>query len=240
MADRIGWIGEARRRALSAWLERELAAWWSDWSTLDLTPALASDVDDQDLASWLCGGETVAVGSDGALVLAGALVGVGTQDPGALAQYIGEEALGDLVQRLCGTQPPVVPRIAERAALSASITDTRLGAVVLTARMADFQLAVHVSRSVVDRVAPPAASRHVPLAGRRAAISEATVLLTATLDLGDIALAELADLRPGDVIATHALLDTLPSLITRSDGTRIASARLGAHEGRRALLLTHS
>lgn len=239
VADRIGWIGESRQAAVLRWVDDHLIAWWSDWSTIAATSERCPDFE-WEASAWLGYADSVAVGSNGPSALAGALVGVDTEDAGALARYVGEEALDDLVQRLSGSGHTASSNI-DASDLPPVQKDPRLGALAITTRIGGFPLRILLTRAVVDRVSPPGHSVGAPLVARRLAVSEATVRLTATLDLGEIVLSELTDLRPGDVIATHAGLGTAPSLaIVGGGAARIAYGRLGERDGRRAFLLTHS
>lgn len=240
MADRIGWVGETRRGVVAAWLDTQLAAWWSEWSTVAAVPERVDGPSFPTGAFVQLAGRNVAVASEGPGALAAALVGVGTDQAGALARYVGEEALEDLVQRLRGGGKER-SRSVDAIELPASLLDPRLGAVIVNVRLSGFHLQVYLARVLVDQFAPPAKSAGMTLESRRKAIGAATARLVASLDLGEIALSELSDLRPGDVIVTHAALETPAALSTNGAGAvRIAHAVLGEHGGRRALLLTHS
>ncbi|WP_448102719.1 FliM/FliN family flagellar motor C-terminal domain-containing protein [Luteibacter jiangsuensis] len=240
-ADRFGWLGATRRAALTAWVHAQLAAWWKDWSIL--APVIESGgAAGTDASAWLKSGDAVAVGSPGASALAAALVGVGTDQAGALARYIGEEAMTDLVRRLCGSTEAAALETVEPGDLPRGLTEDRLGATHFRMAVCGFGLGIHLARSVADRVVPPSGPGAAALVGRRAAVGEAVSRLTVTLDLGDIALSELGGLRPGDVIVTQATLDAMPSLTVAggSEPMPIARARLGERDGHRAVLLFHS
>lgn len=240
MAERLGWIGGTRRATFRAWLDGQLAAWWSEWSTLEAASEYLAETHGEEAGTWRLSADDLAIGTQSAATLAGALTGLPADAALALAHHIGDEALDDLVRRL-GARPAPPSRGIEAAGLSISLTDARRGALAFVIRIGGVRLDIRCARPLVDRVAPPPRPGTGALVGRRSAVGETTVRLGATLDLGDIALAELADLRPGDVIATQASLDTATALtIGGTDGTRIAHARLGARDGRRALLLTHS
>lgn len=239
VADRIGWIGESRQTAVLSWLEDHVVAWWGEWSTIAAVSERFRDVG-WEASAWLGCTGSLAIGSNGASALAGALVGVDEENAGALARYVGEEALEDLVQRLNGAGHAPSDNVAA-CDLSPSLRDPRLGALAITTCIGGFPLRILLTRAAVDRVSPPSHSVDTPLVARRLAAGEAMVRLIATLDLGEIALSEMTDLRPGDVIATHAALGTAPTLsIEGGSADRIAHGRLGERDGRRALLLTHS
>lgn len=240
MVDRLGWIGASRRAATVEWLHGQVMAWWTDWSTIDALPEVGESASRREFAFWVRCGTAVAIASEGAGSLAGALVGVDGDDAGALARYVGEEALNDLARRVAG-ETEGVEHSSDAGELSMSLTDPRLGALTIAARIGGFEASIYLARAVIDRVARPATYDPVALSSRRAAVGEAAVRLRATLDLGEIALSELRELRPGDVIATHARLDTAPSLgIVGGSDPRVALGRLGERDGCRALQLITS
>lgn len=242
VADRFGWLGGTRRAALMAWVHAQLAAWWKDWSTLSPVIESNGNSNTDASASWLKSDDAVAVEWSGESALAAALVGVGTDQAGALARYIGEEAMTDLLRRLRGGAEAAALEAVEPGDLPRGLTEERLGATHFRIAVCGFGLRIHLARSVADRVVPPSSPGVVALVARRAAVGEAVSRLTATLDLGDIALSELGGLRPGDVIVTQTTLDAMPSLTVAGSGEAapIAHARLGARDGHRAVLLFHS
>lgn len=244
MADRFGWIGETRRRAVLAWLDVQMHQWWADWSALDAVAT--SSFDEGDIEGLLTGGSQALrqCGSDlllaapGPAALAGAFVGVAADAPGSLARYIGDEAIEDLVRRLALGMHGEVSVPVDIGQVSRALLEPRLGSVAILVAIGGLDLRVCLARSLVSQVQAPVRARTVSLTTRRVAASDARTRLRGELDLGDIALVELRALKPGDVIVTHARLETLPTLVI--DGGRsalVARAQLGEHRGQRALQL---
>jgi hypothetical protein len=144
------------------------------------------------------------------------------------------------MRRLYAGSDAPLPETRQFHEMPRHLTDERFGALDFHMDVCGFGIATYLARSVVDRVVPPGRTDTVALVGRRAAVSDAVSRVAVTLDLGDMALSELGSLRPGDVLVTQAMLDTLPSLaiVGRGEASPIARARLGARDGNRAVMLS--
>jgi hypothetical protein len=237
VADRFGWIGPARREAVIRGLERELASWTRAWA-LGEPETTVGFVDAGTGGGWCAAGRCVATTGD-LPALAAALVGATDEAPEGMAAHIASEALRDLTKRLArvdgSTAWPadgVVP---------SALRDERLGALAACFEVRGVAVCLRMGRLVVDRLAPPRAADVRHLSARKDACLVAPVRLQATLDLGDMPLAELRGLRPGDVLLTRSALDTAVRLCTDgADTPGVASAHLGARDGRRALRILSS
>jgi len=244
VADRFGWIGTTRQQFVVDWAVAQLREWWGDWSALDATPTVRLDgttyglPDTCDDATSLLFAADLLLAIPGPSVLAGAFVGVAADAPGSLASYVGEEATHDLAHRLSRDDRRKASQPLDAAELPPALSDPRLGCIALAAEIGGLTFRIRLARRLVDTIRTPERMRGVSLTTRRLAIGEASARLRGQLDLGDIALAELRALKPGDVLVTRARLETLPALVIDSDGAAVvAHAQLGEHQGRRALQL---
>jgi len=244
VADRFGWIGTTRQQFVVDWVAAQVREWWGDWSALDAAPAVRlaetmdSLADAGDDATSLLLTTDFFLAIPGPSALAGAFVGVAVDAPGSLASYVGEEATHDLVHRLSRDDRRKASQLPDAAALPPALSDPRLGCVALTVEIGGLALRIRLARRLVDTIHSPERARGVSLTTLRLAIGEASARLRGQLDLGEIALAELRALKPGDVLVTRARLETLPALVIESDGAAVvARAQLGEHRGQRALQL---
>lgn len=237
MADRFGWIGPARQGVTLQALERELAAWSAAWAVGDAS-VTAQWAAPGAGCGWLAEG-LAAVLCASAEALGHALVDDADGAPEGLARHIGNEAMQDLLRRL--GRDAAVSAIQADGALPRSLSELRLGALAAVVELRGAQLAVLLGRSVIDRLAPARKAGRRELTERKVACLDAAVPMAATLDLGEMPLAELTALRPGDVLVTRRALDTAVQLRTHGAETMpVIHARLGAHDGRRALQIVSS
>jgi hypothetical protein len=235
VASAFGWIGQTRRQALADRLDTIVQAWWQAWALAPLPGKLRSDGE-----SRLDGGQLIAEGRgrlalqvDGSL--ARALCAIDDEQAGTLSRHIGQAALADLATRIVGT-----PSISHGASLPLELTDERLGACCLFLDCAGVDgIVFRLDRVLVDRLAPAPITtpKTVPLAARKDIVGPLSVRVKASLDLGEVSLGELRDLRVGDVLSTSTALHRLIDVTVAASGKQLVRGQLGEQDGHRALLL---
>lgn len=231
MADRFGWIGPARQATALQALERELVAWTRAWA-LDAPAISVVSAEAEPCAGWYAEGAVVHCRS--AEHLGHALVNSAEGAPDGLAAHIGDEAMRDLLRRI--TRESAAEPWAAGSTLRRGLAEPRLGALAATCDVRGVVLGMRVSRGVVDRLAPARLADASRLTERKTASLSARLPMVAKLDLGEMPLAELRGLRPGDVLITRSALDTRVQLLSSNGEERaLATAQLGERDGRRAL-----
>ncbi|HUR39731.1 MAG TPA: FliM/FliN family flagellar motor switch protein [Verrucomicrobiae bacterium] len=228
---RLHWLGNERRRRLTARLATQLGEWLTAWSVdatwLTLADRTSVHAPADDGWRWL----RVATGQ-GALLLGapraqlaevGArLAGAQPHDEFALGDRVGKRALDALLGRWAGA----AGTLAEiHPAPPASAFAPRFGAAVYTLRGTGFDGVVLVEHDLCDVLAPPLAAVRAPLATRDVALVEAPVQLQVTLDLGEADLRDVSQLQVGDVLLADAGVDALFHLV-HPDARPLADARL--------------
>jgi len=236
-AKAFGWMGETRRRSVTAKAGALVQAWWDAWS---LTAAQATVDGGADIVpDGVCRqveGRGIAFCVDGDLIAA--LTQRVAHEGGELAVHLERAALVDLARRLTGADSLDDSSLHAVEAVPDTLADPRWGGCALVLAVGGLRLRLWLDRRAAAAWAPLPASRPMALVARFEAAAPASARLRASLDLGEIALDELQGLLPGDVIATLAPL-TRPLDMTLAGADRpLFQGQLGERDGRRALRLS--
>lgn len=239
------WQGRSRREKVRAGVESCLEAWLAQWACgegfgIEVRLCAPGHVEhgSNATARWVIahavGGSSVHLFSTGDLEarLGGQLAGVDPGDAAGLAAGIGKRALADLFKQMLGAGA-TYDWLPEGEGPAASGMEPRCGVVGLECRLDEVDLHLYLDLASCDRIAPAGIPDAGGLERRDVAVLSCDVALQAVLDLGRVALADVSDLAPGEIIKTDVRLD---AVVAAMSGARtVFSGALVALEGRRAL-----
>lgn len=233
MAERFGWIGISRRKIVDAAILSILCDWSAAWAigprSWEIVPAEDASV----AVAAVDDTSTLALATSGGL--AGFLAGIDASEPSnGLAVHVADEAFDALFRGLAGPHAGL-RRPLTMGQFPGALYRADRGAVRVCVASPGMRIDAWLSRQVVDRLAPPGATRVERLTSRRAALDTTRVGLRTELDLGTIALADIRHLRRGDVIATSTPLDATFDVVEKEKGRTLFTASLGARGHRRAI-----
>ncbi|MHB1059455.1 MAG: hypothetical protein ACYC0F_16400 [Rhodanobacter sp.] len=207
---RYAWLGESRREALRALVGTKVSEWSVEW-WLDHVPA-DIDVHSVDHRSFIVRGAApyVSAGESGALALflegRGAaavgrhLAGAVDEEDAGWAQHIGEEALEDLASRIFRSAGVAGSPGLRQSAASPELARAELGGCILAINLGRLGLNLALGRQLIDHLVPPRIARKPGLASRRTALEGISLRLDAIMDFGSVNLAQLTDLRVGELL----------------------------------------
>jgi hypothetical protein len=243
---RFGWIGESRRFAAQSLLAAQLTdwadQWWVDGAAADVAVRAASDDAKPDnkqhalLATTEVGSAVLHLGNKDFGAIGRHLVATSSIDDLELAARIGERALTDLVSRIyrrAGTGKP--PELI-RGDVPSGLQHSRLGAFVVDIAIGRFNMSLALDRRFMDRLVPPSMGKRVALTARQAALERVSLKLVASMDFGSVNLAQLSDLRVGEVLVGERGLDEALQIHIEGYGV-VASGYLQRRGDQRAVLL---
>lgn len=202
-------LGERRRAALLVLLKERLEAWIRRWSLnrADLAVVVCQDdlwMDELPVVRGKSGCVGLQVVSADTEALGAWLADAPRIGSQGLAGRIGIAALDELRAALAGPQAtPVEP---------SSVPPRRHWEEFDIVLSSELSLRLAIDRRMVDHLVPAAAGRPVPLARRTTAAADKTVPGQFVLALGEVPVADVLGLQPGDVLVGQAGLDTLLSL----------------------------
>lgn len=211
-AVRFAWLSETRRTALHSLLLRECSAWSQEWwlrhsaAAIDVYPIDAWHRKGSVRCWRVSDGVAHLLQEESSHALGAFLcdhpAGVGE----VLAHRVGERAAADLIDRL-----------ARRAKASATELqddehedDQRpeLGTYMAVISIGSHKLHISLDRGLADRLVPAGKSAPSPLVQRSQAVEGARLSLEFSLALGSTTLAQLEDLKVGEVLIGDADLST--------------------------------
>jgi len=243
----FGWIGQSRRAALegvlTGLLEDWSHQWWLESADSQFSCEAAAELDGP---ARLQGG-FVASGSHGVLAihiggraveaLGRHLAAVGADDDGALAASIADQALNDLATSIHRRSGGVTLAQVSKQALPASLTQERYGAFAVLVHLGRFPITLLVDRQLGTRLVPPAAHAGAAvLTERQHALSRLPVRISATMALGQVDLAQLADLEVGEVLVAERKLEDALHIRVEGRGA-VATGYLRRSGTQRAIVL---
>lgn len=228
---RIHWLGDERRRRLTARLATQLAEWLKAWSVdpgwLTMAERPSVNAPGGDGWGWL----KVGAGQ-GALLLGaprGQLAEVGgrlakatVRDDFALGERVGRRALDALLSRWAAA---IGANAEDTAAPESSAFDPRFGAAAYTLHGDGFDGVLLVDHDLCEALAPALTGAREALVERSAALDGEAVRLDVVLDLGEVGLADVSALQVGDVLLADVAVDALFRLV-HPDARALADARL--------------
>lgn len=240
----IRWQGRSRLERLRAELAGRCENWLDEWSAsardcrveLDLETPRAQSRSASMASHWqeLRAGEAClrfALPAAAFELWGKRLLGTSEADATGLAEGVGRRAFAGLAQAIMGATEAQPARI-ERP--SSQQLDSRHGVAAMVVTLAGVSMSLYLDAAVCDRLAPLTAPAAVPLTRREAAVGAGEIAFLATLDLGQSALEQTLNLRPGEIIKTAMRLDA-PLQLRAMSGDAVLSATLTHHDGARAL-----
>lgn len=235
----LRWHGRTRISRISSVLRDRSAAWLRDWSAA----APACDLETTDPVCleptadgcWLRSeraGITVRLDDSGLAMLGGTLASAGGGD--RLAEAIGRRALADLIAAW-GSLPSV--ELTAVARVDTRSLHPRHGVLALALSIGEVIVDVYLDAVLCDALAPTARILPSGLCDRRQALMASVVRLHATIELGQAGIDSAATLRPGEIIKTAAITDSIVS-VRGDSGVVLFRGVLGSTDGRKALRCT--
>lgn len=236
----LRWHGRARALRILDVLQQRTQAWSRDWlvgmpdCNVDLQ--LRENVEAADGGCWLRApdraGVTVRIPGVGLAAVGSVLAAVDETE--AFADAIGRRGMADLLAswtnaaavELQSLQGPV-----------AGNTQSRHGVLGLVLTLGPLSIDLYLDSALCNSLAAPQASPRANLCNRREALMGSTIRLRATIDLGYAGVDAAATLRPGEIIRTAAIPDSVVSVCADS-GTVLFRGVLGSIEGHKALRCT--
>lgn len=184
------------------------------------------------------GNTTFIAFSSGSVVLAGQLLGVTTGNASAsgfVAEHLARLALEDLHEMLVGEIGSVTDTA---ATVDPWFFQPIAGSTIIEFQIGDACAHLLFTPELVDRYLPRAASdaAHITLHSVQTLLDTQEVELTVTLNLGEVRVKDLHDLRPGDCITTNVPLDSDFELSLGGKGT-LAECQLGRSKDQRAVVI---
>jgi len=242
---RFGWIGEARRTALRSMVAAEVAlwsrAWWFQHSStfIDVQACDFSDSTDEAhaLISTADGG-LLAFHTDqvGTQALGCHLLGLAADEGIDWSQRIGLAALQDFVTRIHQRAEITEAPTLEAARVPRSLGDARFGSYHLCISLGSLNLYMSCSRRLVDLLVPERNVEFRSLSQRRGAVSSVRVTLEGLLNFGSVNLAQLSDLKVGEIlVGDHELSGAISIVLDGRD--EVASGLLRRTGSQRVLVM---
>jgi hypothetical protein len=243
---RYGWIGESRRTALRSLVAGEVGDWSRAWWIMHASAEVDVQASGRHVRSQrepsplVCrqgaGSLALFLGGMGVEGIGKYLLGTDAQDGSGWSQKIGQEALDDLVARLLRRAGlSGIPALIKTQPTE-GLTRARLGAYVMTLSLGRLQFDLSLDRDMVDLLVAPSACASIELTPRDLALGQARVRVKASLDFGATSVANIADLRVGEVLVGDCELDQ-PIAIGIENGGAAAMGSLRRIAGRRAVVL---
>lgn len=237
----LRWQGRSRLARLRAEVEGRCARWLDEWSAAARDCAVEALEESAPADPRGAGGhwqELRAGAATARFSLPGPafelwgqrLLGADGEADG-LAEALGRRAFAALAQALLSA-PQAAPARIERP--HPRELEPRHGVAALALQLAGVRLRLYLDPAACDLLAPLPAPAPATLSPRAGALAQATVELTATLDLGRGALGQALNLRPGEILKTGLRLDA-PLQLRAAGDVPVLSATLTQHEGARAL-----
>ncbi len=231
--------GRTRIEQLRGSIQTALQEWLPGWSSDGALGAVM--VEDAGSATpqgewWDCqDGRALVCVPPGGLAALGHLVAC-VPDGSAtdFAAAIGRRALADMMARVLLQAWVEMDRTD-----ACNVTDLqgRHGAAGFRLSLGALPIALHLSQEACDALAPRVPPRAVPLGSRREALLASPMRLQATIDLGGADINAATALRPGEVIKTGAIADSIVS-VRADDGTVLFRGVLESIDGHKALRCT--
>lgn len=243
---RFTWLGESRREVLRKLVGAEVSEWSREW-WIDHVPA-DIDVNPVDHRSFIMRGAApyVSTGELGSLALflggrgSGALgrhlAGAMDEEDAGWAQRIGEDALEDLAVRIFRRAGIADSPGLRQSASPPELARAELGSCILAVTVGRLGLNLALGRQLVDRLVPPRAPGKAGLASRRSALDGIPIRLDAIMDFGSVNLAQLTDLRVGELLIGDTELGE-PLLMRIEGGVVAANGYLRRTGTKRAVML---
>jgi flagellar motor switch/type III secretory pathway protein FliN len=247
---RLGFLGKSRLDAARKLLPEAVANWRAQWCFVDEQAPWLSDCSDE---TALAEQEAVAAlfwqkaqSSKGAIWLAGQhpdawrqlLFGAHAKDipEDATARHLLAQAQLALVNALLAElqQAPVEALVAEAPSAPSGLYSDRL---LLSIAGPGTQLYVLLDAALLEQHLPPLLAQPT-LVKRQAALGNAKLKLHVRLPLASLALGEMNDLQPGDILRARTKLAQPLTLITEQDEV-IAEGYLARQQGHLALQLSN-
>jgi hypothetical protein len=243
---RFSWLGETRREALRALVAAEVSEWSREW-WIDHAPAEV-DVRTVDHGSFVIKGAApyMSTGEAGSLALfvgGRGAAGVGRHLAGSVeeadagwAQRIGEEALDDLAARIFRRGGGAGSPGLRQSAASPELARPELGSCILAIAMGRLALNLACGRRLIDCLVPPQTGKKAGLASRRDALGRVPLRLDAVMDFGSVNLAQLTDLRVGELLVGDTELEQ-PLSMRIEGGVVVTGGYLRRIGAKRAVML---
>jgi len=227
-------LGERRRAALLALFKEKLDAWIRRWSLGPVDLAVVAcpfdlSMDDLPIVRGKAGCVALQVVSADVEALGAWLSDAARLGSQGLAARVGGAALDELRAAIVGTQAAPVE--------SSTVPLHRHWVGFEIVLSSELTLRLAIDRPLVDHLVPPAAARPIPLTRRTAAAAEKVVPGRFVLALGDVPVADVLGLQPGDVLVGQAGLDATLSLHI-GEGAAPTAFRLH-RQGRQLAALAH-
>lgn len=226
----IRWQGPARRRAIGTVLQERVQAWLREWAVEPVPEADVQDLsrEDIDAPCWQMGnapdGACVLAGLDPASIarLGGVLAGAPTRLAGdsRTALAVGHDAVEALFRALVSD----VGKLVETPELPIAVLSERHGWTCFQVCFGDIGFALLFDPTLCDHLDPRRSSAAM-LEQRSAALSETSVMLNATLELGSVDISLVSSLRPGDILRTDVALSA-PLKLGVAGGETVSAGRL--------------
>jgi hypothetical protein len=243
---RFTWLGESRREALRALVASEVAEWSREW-WIDYAPA-DIDVNPVDHRSFIikgaapyvstgeAGSLALFLGGKGVLALGRHLAGAVDEEDAGWAQRIGEDALEDLATRVFRRAGIAGSPGLRQCASPPELARAELGSCILAITIGRLGLNLAVGRQLIDRMVPSRSAGKVDLASRRSALEGIPIRLDAIMDFGSVNLAQLTDLRVGELLIGDTELGD-PLSMRIEGGSAAAKGYLRRTGTKRAVML---
>lgn len=241
----LRWLGNRRADALRDLLQARLAGWLTAWSGPGCDFVLekewpeagrfdrggrwhAVDLDGGRVALWLPDGVEAQFGAR--------LPGVSAVGDAGLAAGVGRRALEDAARTLVGRPQARFEPCVE--AWPEAMLDRRRGGLMLRWSFVQSSIWIHLDANSCDLLVPARTHARSRLDSRKDALGRSDVALEVVLDLGDAVLADLTQLRPGNVLRTTAPVDSVLKLVAPG-GAVVATGSLAVQNERRAIRFRH-
>jgi len=243
---RFSWLGESRREALRTLVGTEVSEWSREWwidhalADIDASPVDHRSFVIRGAAPYVSTGESgslaLFLGGRGAAAVGRHLAGVVDEEDAGWAQRIGEDALEDLAARIFRRAGIADSPRLRQSASSSELARPELGSCILAIAVGRLGLNLALGRPLIDRLVPPQAAVKAGLASRRAALGGIPLRLDAVMDFGSVNLAQLTDLRVGEVLVGDTELGE-PLSMRIEGGVAAASGYLRRTGAKRAVML---
>jgi len=245
---RFGWLGKSRREALAKILSIEVSQWSKEWwlhdapSEVDVRWIAADGADLLPkgsmpfVSSQPTGSIAVFLGGKDFDAIGRHLVGATETEEAGWAQRIGEEALNDLVLRICRRSGNTMPsKLVETLSIPA-MERADLGCSTWSIVLGRLKWHMVVDRHLADQLVPIRAQTNPPLVSRKTAIEHQTVRVDALINFGSINLTHLSDLRVGEILVGDGRLDETVQIQVKGHGV-VAHGYLRSFGTQRAVVL---
>ncbi|MGS1125892.1 hypothetical protein ACVCL3_02750 [Rhodanobacter sp. UC4437_H4] len=243
---RFSWLGETRREALRALIAAEVSEWSQEW-WIEHEPAEihVRAVDHgsfviKGAAPYMSTGEAgslaLFLGGRGAAGVGRHLAGSVEEEDAGWAERIGEEALGDFAARVFRRGGVAGGPGLRQSAASPDLSRPELGSCILAIAVGRLGLNLACSRRLIDRLVPPQTGKKADLASRREALGKVPLRLDAIMDFGSVNLAQLTDLRVGELLVGDTALEE-PLSMRIEGGIAITGGYLRRVGAKRAVML---